>query len=46
MSGDEFTSVLRALREAIGTLINGPPPDIILGNSASYGLDLVARGLN
>src|SRR5207248_9144289 len=34
------------LRETIGALIDAAPPDIILGNSASYGLDLVARGLD
>ena len=46
ISDDEFTSVPQRLREVIGALIDVAPSDIILGNSASYGLDLLARGLD
>ncbi|MBU0756293.1 MAG: aminotransferase class V-fold PLP-dependent enzyme, partial [Planctomycetes bacterium] len=33
------------LREALGKLIQAPAEDIILGNSASYGMHLVANGM-
>ncbi len=35
----------RRLREALGKLIGAAPEDIILGNSTSYGLDLLANGM-
>lgn len=40
-----FTSVPSRLKDALGKLINSQPEDIILGNSASYGLHLLANGI-
>ena len=40
-----FSQVPILLREALGRLINAPSEDIILGNSASYGLHLLANGI-
>ena len=42
---EDFFEVPRKLRTAIGKLISAPPDDIILGNSTSYGLDLLANGI-
>lgn len=42
---DLFSQVPISLREALGKLINAPSDDIILGNSASYGLHLLANGI-
>ncbi len=41
----EFFAVPQRLREALGRLIGASPADIILGNSTSYGLDLLAHGI-
>ncbi|HDZ27525.1 hypothetical protein LCGC14_0967840 [marine sediment metagenome] len=40
-----FNSVPGRLKDVLGSLINAPPEDIILGNSASYGLHLLANGI-
>lgn len=40
-----FSAVPTRLRETLGRLVNAPPEDIILGNSASYGLHLLANGI-
>jgi selenocysteine lyase/cysteine desulfurase len=40
-----FSSVPARLKEVLGRLINAPSEDIILGNSASYGLHLLANGI-
>jgi selenocysteine lyase/cysteine desulfurase len=40
-----FTSVPSRLKDVLGKLINAQPEDIILGNSASYGLHLLANGI-
>jgi selenocysteine lyase/cysteine desulfurase len=40
-----FIDVPARLRAALAALIGARPEDVILGNSASYGLDLLARGL-
>jgi cysteine desulfurase/selenocysteine lyase len=40
-----FFDVPLRLRHALGKLIGTPPEDIILGNSASYGLHLLANGI-
>jgi selenocysteine lyase/cysteine desulfurase len=40
-----FRDVPLRQREALGRLINCSPDDIILGNSASYGLHLLANGI-
>src|SRR5438309_729417 len=45
ISDDSFFSVPRRLREALANLIGASPEDIILGNSATYGLDLLASGI-
>lgn len=42
---DLFSQVPERLRRALGKLINAPSEDIILGNSASYGLHLLANGI-
>ena len=44
-SSERFTSVPQRLKQALGRLINAPAEDIILGNSASYGLHLLANGI-
>jgi cysteine desulfurase/selenocysteine lyase len=45
LTSERFREVPARLRAAIGSLINAPAHDIILANSASYGLHLVAKGL-
>jgi cysteine desulfurase/selenocysteine lyase len=40
-----FTSLPLQMKEALGRLVGVPASDIILGNSASYGLHLLANGL-
>lgn len=40
-----FTEVPRRLRDALSRLIGAAPGDVVLGNSASYGLDLLAHAL-
>lgn len=42
---DKFARIPTELKESIGRLINVSPRDVILGNSASYGLHLLANGL-
>ena len=42
---EHFSGVPLRLREALGRLIGASADDIILGNSASYGLHLLANGL-
>lgn len=44
LTTERFSLVPRKLKEALGRLIGAPPEDIILGNSASYGLHLLANG--
>lgn len=43
LTGARFDGVPRRLRTALGAIINAPPDDIVLGNSASYGLHLIAN---
>jgi selenocysteine lyase/cysteine desulfurase len=45
-SSSKFNRVPSRLKEVLGSLINAPSEDIILGNSASYGLHLLANGIN
>src|SRR5512144_494216 len=45
MTTERFAGVPRRLKQAIGRLINAPAEEIILANSASYGLHLIANGL-
>ncbi len=42
---DEFFETPRRLREVLGRLIAAKADDIVLGNSTSYGLDLLAHGI-
>ncbi len=41
----KFNSTQRDLKESIGRLIGIPHRDVILGNSASYGLHILANGI-
>ncbi len=42
---EDFFEVPRKLREALGKLMGAAPEEIILGNSTTYGLDLLANGM-
>lgn len=42
---EDFFEVPRRLRTALGKLTGAAPEDIILGNSTTYGLDLLANGM-
>jgi selenocysteine lyase/cysteine desulfurase len=44
MTSERFNEVPRNLKRALGRLVGAPPENIILGNSASYGLHLMANG--
>ncbi len=44
LTTERFTEVPRRLRAALGRLIGAPADDVILANSASYGLHLIANG--
>ena len=45
IADDAFNSVPQRLKKALGQLVNAPAEDIILGNSTSYGLHLLANGI-
>ncbi len=45
LTAERFAEVPARLRRALGRLISVPPDEIILGNSASYGLHLLAHSL-
>ncbi len=45
LTTERFTDVPLRLRAALGRLIGVPSDDVILANSASYGLHLMANGL-
>lgn len=45
MTTERFSQVPENLRRVLGKLIAAPPEDVILGNSASYGLHLLANGI-
>jgi selenocysteine lyase/cysteine desulfurase len=45
LTAARFAEVPARLRRALGRLIGAPGDEIILGNSASYGLHLLANGL-
>lgn len=44
LTGARFGGIPRRLRMALGKLVNVPPDEIVLGNSASYGLHVIANG--
>lgn len=45
LDDESFFSLPRELKGALGRLIGRPGEEVILGNSTSYGLDLLAHGL-
>jgi len=45
LTNEKFADVPRNLKKILGRLINVPAPDIILGNSATYGIHLLANGI-
>jgi cysteine desulfurase / selenocysteine lyase len=45
LTTDRFSYVPQRLKQALGQLISAPADEIILGNSASYGLHLLANGI-
>jgi selenocysteine lyase/cysteine desulfurase len=45
LTTERFSSVPQRLKQALGRLIDAPAEEIILGNSASYGLHLLANGM-
>jgi cysteine desulfurase / selenocysteine lyase len=46
ISDGDFTEIPERLRHLLATLVGGAPEQIVLGNSTSYGLHLVANGLS
>jgi cysteine desulfurase/selenocysteine lyase len=45
ISDEDFSEVPERLRALLGRLVGGAPEQIVLGNSTSYGLHLIANGL-
>ena len=45
LEDEMFFTVPRELKEALGRLLNVPHDEVILGNSTSYGLHLIANGV-
>ena len=45
IADDDFSTVPRRLRELLGRVVGAPADEIILGNSASWGLQVLANGL-
>lgn len=45
MTSQRFTEVPQKLRDALARLLSAPADEIVLANSASYGLHLLANGL-
>jgi selenocysteine lyase/cysteine desulfurase len=45
LTTERFEAVPGRLREALGALVNAPVDQVVLANSASYGLHLIANGL-
>lgn len=46
MPDDEFLRVPRQLKAALAAFLGARPEEIVLGNSTSYGLQLIANGLD
>lgn len=44
-TAERFLEVPDRLKRVIGRLVGAPPDQIVLGNSASYGLHLLANGI-
>lgn len=45
MTPERFRDVPRRLREGLGRIVNTPADEVILANSSSYGLHLLANGI-
>jgi cysteine desulfurase/selenocysteine lyase len=45
LADTDFTEIPARLRGLLARLVGGEPEEIALGNSASYGLDVLARGI-
>ena len=45
LNDDAFSEIPQKLKRALGRLITVPPEEIILGNSTSYGIHLLANGI-
>ena len=45
MAEDSFSTVPSRMRSTLGRLVGADPGEIVLGNSTSYGLNLLAQGL-
>jgi len=45
LTAERFSGVPSRLKRALGKLIGVPADEVVLGNSASYGLHLVANGM-
>jgi selenocysteine lyase/cysteine desulfurase len=45
LTTDRFSGVPLRVKQALGRLINTAPEEIVLGNSASYGMHLIANGI-
>ncbi len=45
LTTDRFSAVPQRMKEVLGRIVGAPPDEIILGNSASYGLHLLANGI-
>jgi selenocysteine lyase/cysteine desulfurase len=43
---DDFSAVPERLRALLAQLVGSPPDQVVLGNSTSYGLHLIANGLD
>jgi selenocysteine lyase/cysteine desulfurase len=46
IADDDFSEIPERLRGLLAQLVGSPPGQIVLGNSTSYGLHLVANGLD
>lgn len=45
IADDDFSDIPGRLRSLLARLVGGKPDHIVLGNSTSYGLHLIANGL-
>jgi cysteine desulfurase / selenocysteine lyase len=46
LTSDRFREVPQRLRQTLARLVGGDADDVVLANSASYGLHLIANGLH
>lgn len=45
IADSDFTDIPARLRSLLAQVVGGQPDEIVIGNSASYGLDVLARGI-